>query len=230
MPPFAPLGLPVLRRRVLGVVLGPVLVAGCTPGWEDQVPAEARAILAEPAAFEILALQPDGLEDREAGFHGYEVLGRAEVTDPAVRRRVVELIARGVDANDGSVAACFNPRHGVRAEGDGGRVDLVICFECLQITVHGPGESWADVLTSDAVTGRMNAIYREHGLAIHGPDEPPAPRARRAPGAPLALPSRPAPPRRWRLPRPGSSCRTSRARPSSTAMAPGPCAGAIARC
>ena len=49
---------------------------------------------------------------------------------------LVAALKKGVEENDGTVANCFNPRHGIRATHEGNTVELVICFECLSMQAY----------------------------------------------------------------------------------------------
>jgi hypothetical protein len=70
-------------------------------------------------------------------FHQYKVLGKKEVTDPGDRKELLNKLAESVRQNSGQVAACFNPRHGVRFKDNDKQIDLVICFECNSAQVYG---------------------------------------------------------------------------------------------
>ena len=63
--------------------------------------------------------------------------------DNTAEQRAVD--AATVDAgtvivSKGLVAGCFKPRHGIRAVVDGKKVELVICYECLSMSVYVDGK------------------------------------------------------------------------------------------
>lgn len=98
-------------------------------------------------------------------FHGYPELGSTELTDPATITDLLDSLRAGIEGNDDTVAACFNPRHGLTAELDGRRVDLLICFECLQIQIHDEtGENVEDALTTEAPAAVFNRVFAEAGI------------------------------------------------------------------
>lgn len=81
----------------------------------------------------------------ETGFHGWPILvetpldaDRRRAALAAIDRAIAEKNAQ-LRARRRSDAACFNPRHGVRAVRGGKTVELVICFECLKMDVHAGG-------------------------------------------------------------------------------------------
>jgi hypothetical protein len=118
------------------------LAAESTTEHQNIIPDEARVILEHADQFELLSLNPRLQEGpRERSFHGYLVLGKTVVRDAEDQKYIVSAFERGVAENGGVAAACFNPRHGIRANSGGRRVDFVICFECRQVQVFGPVNS-----------------------------------------------------------------------------------------
>jgi hypothetical protein len=69
-------------------------------------------------------------------FHGFPVLGKVVIEDPVRRKALIDAFNDGIARSDGTMAKCFWPRHGIRAEKGGMTVDYVICFECLQFATH----------------------------------------------------------------------------------------------
>jgi hypothetical protein len=148
---------------------------------EDKLPLTVIRALREPDSFEILALDPMAREERGAAdkpippdkdFHGFEILGHAPLNDAAARSELVELVLQGIQESDGTVAACFIPRHGIRAVKEGKVLDLVICYECLQVEIHfaelTEEGGRLGVLTSLSVEPEVTRIYHSAGLRIAG--------------------------------------------------------------
>lgn len=138
----------------------------------EGVSADAHAVLTEPETFEILSLHPSPHEEAGAptpadDFHGYKTLGRAAVDEPSERRRIVELLYRGIRESDGSVAACFNPRHGIHAEAGGRSVDFVICYECLSMFVYEDGAERESLTTAKTVEAELGDLWADHDLSIY---------------------------------------------------------------
>lgn len=123
-------------------------LGGAMAGEErrNAMPAEAQAILEKATPYELLSLEPSGSDDDEdkdkkvEKFHGWRVLGKTAVKEADARKTVLTALVKGMAENDGSAAKCFNPRHGLRAVHDKKTVDLVICFECLQVEVYVDGK------------------------------------------------------------------------------------------
>ncbi len=145
-------------------------VAACSARIGDRLPKTALDVLRSPDSMEILALHPFPHEaegkpaDEESSFHGYRILGRAMVPVAADRTHIVDLVIRGIEESDGTVAACFNPRHGIRARSGDREIDLVICYECLSMLVRGPGLEPASATTTQAPEAALREIWRSYGL------------------------------------------------------------------
>lgn len=146
---------------------------------EDKLPLTVIRVLRSPDSLEILALDPVPVAARRADartlpiekeFHGYEILGHAPLNDDVVRQELVELVLRGIQESDGRVAACFDPRHGIRAVKEGKVLDMLICYECLQVEIHYSElveeKGRLGVLTANTVEPDVTRIYRSAGLAI----------------------------------------------------------------
>ncbi len=136
----------------------------------EALPEQAHAVLAPAGALEIFALDPTSMQTAEPPegetLHGYEILGRATLADPATCRALLGHVYAGIAADDGIRALCFDPRHGIRARSGEDVVELVICFECFQVRVHGPGDARTNLGTVQRVEPAVSRIYRDAGLAI----------------------------------------------------------------
>lgn len=120
------------RRLTLPAAFGLVLLAGCGGTPAGGLPADPDQLvvysLDGPAHFKSEGeLTPE--QAKGEVLHGYPVLGKVDVADPARRREVVAAVAAAV-RGAGTQAKCFNPRHAVRTVAAGVTVDVVICFEC----------------------------------------------------------------------------------------------------
>lgn len=160
-----------LRPHLLTSVL--FTVAACSSSTENRLPAQAEAALRTARSMELLALDPTplarGAAVPEGGtFHDYPILGRATLADAVQAKALGELVLRGIRESDGTAAACFNPRHGIRVSQDGRTLDLVICYECLSLSVHGDllgsGGPRLGLLTAQRVESGVSAIFEGAGL------------------------------------------------------------------
>ena len=96
-------------------------------------------------------------------FHGYRVLGRAEIKDAGEKQVLLDALAEGITGSNGVIAYCFEPRHALRVETGDARVDFNICFECLQIFPHGfNGDKGIPVTRAPEAV--FDAALKKHGL------------------------------------------------------------------
>lgn len=163
-----------LRAVLVAWVLGLGACSGSqTEGGER--PSGVLAALADADSVEVLALHPYPYQlEKDGGdleqFHGYGILGRASLGNQASGNELVALIERGIEASNGMVAACFNPRHGLSVTVGGVDWDLLICYECLSMQVYRDGKKQDGHLTAELVEPKVSAIYRAAGLVIHHND------------------------------------------------------------
>ncbi|MBX3740342.1 MAG: hypothetical protein KF712_05080 [Akkermansiaceae bacterium] len=116
------------------------LLTGCSSFDQNQRKSakEVESFTHREGVLTIFSLDPN-LPDEEVpdAFHRYRVLGRTVVTNAGQKEDLLRKLAESIRRNEGEVAACFNPRHGLRFEADGKQVDMVICFECRSADVYG---------------------------------------------------------------------------------------------
>jgi hypothetical protein len=138
--------------------------------FKNKIPATAATILEESDGFELLSLNPNHQQKAANGdFPGYRVLGKVVVTDTETRKRLVSAFQRGVAENQGMVAACFNPRHGIRVTRNGRRADFVICFECAQVQLYGDVQ--AAFLISSSPKALFDSVLRSAETITEGNSE-----------------------------------------------------------
>lgn len=169
-----------MTHKPLALALASILLWSCAappaprPSVEVpmlvELPGELGAVLAEAMEWEVMALHPslpDPGEQLEDSFHDFEVLGRARLGSARDRAALAAALNAGIAGNDSVAARCFMPRHGIRAETPSGRVDLVICFQCLQVRVFDGGEEPVqELLTTEDPREIFDAIYGAAGLTI----------------------------------------------------------------
>ncbi len=164
----------------LGWIMALSLAMGCSSAKPGQIPAignkipqSARVVLEGADSLEIMALHPSPYMEEgqptpgKDDFRGYKILGSAQVTLPSNRDGILSAVYRGILASDGMVAACFNPRHGIRATKGKETVDLVICYECLSMHIHDSNGTRTTALTTSSPGARLTTIWQTNGLQVH---------------------------------------------------------------
>lgn len=175
-------GYPLSRRTVLirvaggkATVAGGPLKENQISGW-NHIPDAVEKLLDRADGFELYSLDPDRQRDKDGkavepkdGFHGYRVLGKAEVKAGADRKKLTDALRLGVEDNFGMIGACFIPRHGVRLTADKKTVDLVICFQCLSVQVYIDGKNADGFLVTDDPQAAFDAVLKAAGVKLPKP-------------------------------------------------------------
>ena len=130
---------------------------------KNRIPSAAmRALTTDPKPV-IFSLNPEGVIYNSDGtmtplpeslpkFCGHEILGKTVIESATDRARMVESIVNGIHNWDGRIAACFEPRHGVRVSGEGGSYDFLICFACSRVLLQLPDGTIASLAISGSGT------------------------------------------------------------------------------
>ena len=140
------------------------------PSTGDPMPADAADALRHGSAFQLLSLDPSYLEteQRPNDFHNWNALGSTPIS-PVDRKKLTELLIASVPENPGAIAACFNPRHGIRVMHENQQFDFVVCFECLQIYWYIDGEKQPTILTSGSPLPAFNDVLRAASIPLADP-------------------------------------------------------------
>lgn len=143
---------------------------------QQKLPADVRSVLENPESFELLSLFPAeegllpeiweqrGYADLER-MHRYAVLGKTRL-GTGDRMKVLDAVYRGIGDSDGTVAACFKPRHGIRARRGETTVELVICYECLSMIVYRNGAHTGSASTTGKPTRALTAMLKSKGVPL----------------------------------------------------------------
>jgi hypothetical protein len=172
-------GYPLSMRTILiqvkggkaAVCGGPLKENQITP--HNRIPEAVERLFDKAETFELYSLDPERKIGKDGkviavkdGFHGWQVLGKTEVKDEAQRKRLADALRLGAEDNFGMAANCFNPRHGLRLKGADHTVDLVICFECLQVEVFVDGERTKGFLTTDEPQKPFDAALKAASVKL----------------------------------------------------------------
>ena len=113
----------------------------------EQTAAALRTITNEKARIFLYSLDPNNPKGYATNtgtvFHGFPILGEVEVKNATDRVALIDSLVKGIEKSDGTVALCFNPRHGLRVMTNSRQFDVSICFECFRIHTYnfnGPRE------------------------------------------------------------------------------------------
>ena len=136
---------------------------------QEEIAAALEKLGEAPSKFVLYSLEPIKFHSQSVRaaklFHHFDILGHTEITDRSEQRALLRALAGGVrEKKDHIVAMCFNPRHALHIEQSGRSIDLVICFECLQVQAYGfPQEGF---LTSASPQATFDTSLRRHHLPL----------------------------------------------------------------
>ena len=154
-------------RSLLALALALGMVSACSSAnRENKLPDAVKAVLDGAEKFELYSLDPDRMNrPTDGGFHGWKVLGKTEVKDKATRQKLIAALLRGIAENDGTVAGCFNPRHGIRAVKGDQTADLVICFQCYSLGTY-LGKQEGGALTTASPQPVFNKVLKDANVPL----------------------------------------------------------------
>ena len=176
-----------MNRCTLLMMMLPPVTIGCgskAPDTLSKNAAEADTLSSEPAdqfphdpdSVVVFSIDP-AQHPRESGdtsteqgntqtLHGYDVLRKVEIADPAQQRRIVSAVNKGIRNGPKSGARCFVPRHAVRMTRNEETIDVVICFQCSWYQVFEAESEQPDKLkpiSADA-QATLNRILADAGV------------------------------------------------------------------
>lgn len=140
-------------------------LTGCSVA--NPLPSMAGRALENPSDFELLSIDPDrNNKVKGAGFRDWAILGKTQIDDRRTREKLVSAFEDGVGKSDGSVALCFNPRHGMRFVHNGSTYEFLICFECSQVQWYIDGERQEDILIADSPKPVFDSVLKRFDLPL----------------------------------------------------------------
>ena len=162
------------KTQHLALAVAVLVLAGCgsESGRLDTsgLPTELQSVLEGDHVIELFSLNPEPPDKTTVDkFHGWEVLGQAQL-DQESAAKITTALLDGIANAPNYVAACFNPRHGLRITGDENSIDVVICFECVQVYVYSGETRLANLRVAQSPLKSFDAVVNSHGL----PKPPPA--------------------------------------------------------
>ena len=128
-------------------------------------PADSRAVFENADRMTLYSIDHYPKPNQANTFHYYPIIGKTEIADVKTRRALVAHLYNGIAKSDGVSAACFNPRHAIRASKGGKTVDIVICFGCQNLQVHYQKSlSYAPI--TRAPQNFYNSVLQEAGVPL----------------------------------------------------------------
>jgi hypothetical protein len=128
------------------------------------LPAELRHVLELAKSAELYSLEPLSTHESAPKFQGYEILGETPL-NAADTRIATEAFSKAVEAGNGNMPNCFDPRHALRIVLDGHRYDFLLCYACAQLTVYKDDKEFTD-LSAAGSPKVLNDLLQAHHVPI----------------------------------------------------------------
>ena len=108
----------------------------------NRLPDDALHVLTSDPKLTLFSINPDHGTSAPSGtptFQRWPVLGHTIVTSSEQRQQLAVTLQTGLSRWSGrEIAACFNPRHAIRATDGTNTFDFLICFECCRLYYYPP--------------------------------------------------------------------------------------------
>jgi hypothetical protein len=140
----------------------------------NSLPEEAAKVLKHPSNAVMYSLEPWSPRDGDdfvaplGRLHGYVILGHASL-DAHESDSGAKAIERAIQDYDGTIAACFDPRHALRIVANNHVYDFLICYACHQLEVYRDDERIAS-LGAIGSTRALNSLLVQHLVPLSDSD------------------------------------------------------------
>jgi hypothetical protein len=108
---------------------------------------------------------PDGTWLGKKMFRGHVIRSSAPIEDAREQEALIHALTDGMRETDGTVAACFDPYFGLTIEKGDRKIDVLVCFMCLNGRVYG-AYSRGDFILSNAHVDAFLSAAKAHGLGL----------------------------------------------------------------
>ena len=140
---------------------------------QEPLALELEAMLGPETKIVLYSLDPHEVEGwafsgKKNGtdvLRGFPIRGRAVVDERKEAEELLRALIAGIRESDGTVASCFIPHHGLTIECGAKKMDLVICFTCLEGLAFGAYASNQYLVTDTPLTV-FNAALERHKLPL----------------------------------------------------------------
>ena len=130
-------------KRKLYIAVPTILIAALIAGFFglfNHFPSAAIKAIANDSGLIFYSIDPSERPTtipHAALFHEWPILGQTVLNRSQDRETVTDSLRRAA-RGAWDMAACFNPRHGIRATDSTGTYDVLLCFECGQAAIYYP--------------------------------------------------------------------------------------------
>lgn len=141
-----------------------VLLASLTGCQTASLPEDVTDAIEHGDVVELVSVDPAPLKGGK--YYGWIELGRTAITSAETRAEIVDSLNDAISSSDGTVAGCFNPRHAVFAKHNGIAFDVIICFECMSLSIRKNGKTVGSQTISRQQASYFNGLLKAANLPI----------------------------------------------------------------
>jgi hypothetical protein len=98
-------------------------------------------------------------------FRRHVVKDRLIIEDRVERESLIHSLVGAIRQTDGFAASCFEPIYGVTIERGVKKIDLVVCFMCLQLEAYGAYGGSGALINGDPAP-IFSAVLKRHGIVL----------------------------------------------------------------
>ena len=153
-----------MKQKRLPLILTGLVLLVLSVGAVFLVPRleSQRRVLETSDSFMLLSLEPFSSDRTGEMFHrNHKVLGKLQVTDEVLKQQLVAALYKGIEVGSSGQVACHNPRHGIRAIKGNRKIEVSICFECLNIYFYENEKKGGVQSTSSYAEKLFNQVLRQ---------------------------------------------------------------------
>lgn len=97
--------------------------------------------------------------ESEQLFRGYPILGQVDLSGADTAEQFLVMLEDRIGSEQGLIAGCFIPRHGLRVVRDGRVTDYVICFQCTNFEWYVGGAE--DRVGQQSISAKYGPVFSQ---------------------------------------------------------------------
>ncbi len=121
------------------------------------------AAVSGASEFELISLDPAQIKEGEGAIDGATITGRAHTKKKEEVDRLMTALRKSIREAPEETYECFVPRHALRANIEKKKVEIVLCFECLQGIIRVDKDVTQFPMTAEAEKA-FDEVFSHNGL------------------------------------------------------------------
>jgi hypothetical protein len=121
------------------------------------------AVVSGASEFELIALDPAQIKEGEGAIDGATITGRARTRKKEEVEQLMIALQKSIREAPEETYECFEPRHALRTNIGKKKVEIVLCFECLQGIIRVDKDVTQFPMTAEAEKA-FDEVFSRNGL------------------------------------------------------------------